>query len=136
MGVGNSLLASYALAGPIPAGTWSIIGDGLLAGDTASSIDIRFEVVLRPLASEGDAGGVGPEQPIVVFQHHFVRDPNNRFGAVAYSDQGQGVAATARAGDLLVWRMVGVRGDPGAIFIPNGDGPNTGGRIPRLDLPH
>ena len=52
-----------------------------------------------------------------------------------YDDSGQGVAAPAQPGDLLVWRAIGVRGDPGVLFIPNGDGPNSGGRIPRLDLP-
>jgi hypothetical protein len=46
-----------------------------------------------------------------------------------------GIAAAASPGDLLLFRTTFVSGDPGALFILNGDGKFNGGQIPRLDLP-
>ena len=47
-----------------------------------------------------------------------------------------GVAAPAQAGDLLVWRFSASNAAPGSFaVIPNGDGPNSSGRIPNLTLP-
>lgn len=122
MGVGNSLEAAYALRGTVPAGPFRLVGDGILAGDTAAAIDVRFDVLVR-------------EKTLVSFQHHFVRDPQKRFAAVRYEEKKDGAAAAAGAGDLLRLRITPTGGDPGAVYIPNGDGASAGGRIPEIDLP-
>lgn len=125
------LEAAYVLKGPIPAGTWNLVGDGIVAGDGVRSITVLFEVRLRAQGVTGDAS----DTIVVMTQNTFMRDQGNRFGAVAFEQQLQGMAVPAVAGDRLVLRITALRGDPGATFIPNGDGVTTGGRIPRLDLP-
>lgn len=133
MRVGDSppyIEAAYALQGPLPAGRWGVVGDGIIAGDMANAITVRFEVRWRP---KGTAGA--SDQVVVSVENEFLRDPNNRFNAVAFDTTLNGQAVAAAAGDLLVLRATAVRGDAGAIYIINGDGSTTKGRIPRIDLP-
>lgn len=131
MRVGDPPLeAAYALSGPVPAGTYGLVGDGIVTGDSATDVEVRFEVLWR---AKGQAPPAGT--PLATFQHRFVRDPANRFGAVRYDGQAAGAAAGAPAGDQLVLRVTAVGGSVGAMYILNGDGATAGGRIPRLDLP-
>jgi hypothetical protein len=114
------------LPGPLHAGNWHLVGDGVVF-DTC---DVTFDVLLR--ASDGD-------HPIVSFQHHFVPPPAgpNEFDAVAYEADGAGVAAAAVANvDQLVLRF-SVTGAPTqpTLYVPNGDAASTHGRDPSLTLP-
>lgn len=131
MGVGNSLEASYALRAAIPAGVWRLSADGIIAGATAQVITVRFEVRLRAAGADGGAADV----VVVSFQNRFVRSLENRFAAVRFSASAPAPEVRARAGDLLVLHATALEGDPGASYIFNGEGANSGGEIPRLDLP-
>jgi hypothetical protein len=116
------------LAGPIAAGSWHLIGDGIVE----APCDVTYEVIWRH----------GSDDPIATFTHHF--DPMTgptKFFATPLDLDAPGVAAAASAGDQLVLRVSAeVIADAGAglpsVFIPNGDGSNAHGRIPSLILPH
>ena len=127
MGVGDSLEAAFTLAGPIRAGTWHLVGDGIVL----YSADIRYDVIWR----HG-----GSDLTLVSWMHHF--DPltgPKPFDATPFEADGQGIAAPAQAGDQLVLRFTGtggVDGGTGAAFIPNGDGAKANANIPSLTLPY
>jgi hypothetical protein len=121
VGVGDPLEATYPLSGPIVAGTWHLVGDGLVL----LPVDMRFDVLRR---------GAGPDEVIVSFSHHF--DPPEGFDAVRYEADAAGSAVAAAPGDVLVLRMTAVQSTgSGPAFIPNADGGHTNGRIPSLTLP-
>jgi hypothetical protein len=126
VGVGDSLDAPFTLLGPISAGTWHLIGDGMVL----QPVDIRYDVVWRPAAD----GGV--ETTLATVTHHFdPPPPPTQFNAVQLETDVPGTAAAAHAGDLLIWRFSGMGSGSGLAFIPNGDGGHAGGRIPSLRLP-
>ena len=125
------LEAPYTLSGPLPAGTWGLVGDGIVAGDGVNSVTALFEVRWRKQAAASDAADV----IVLSAQNSFVRDPDNRFKAVLYETRLPAPAVPAVSGDKLLLRVTALRGDPGASFILNGDGKYTNGRIPHLDLP-
>jgi hypothetical protein len=136
VGVGDSLEAAYALRGPVPAGVFRLVGDGILAGEGVTFMDVRFDVLHRPMA------GGGGEALLVRFENRFVRDLSARFRAVRYERAAEGpgtsMSTPTPAGGspgLLVLRVTALDGSVGGSFILNGDGDRAGGRIPRLDLP-
>lgn len=124
MGVGDPLEATYMLAGPIAAGPWHLVGDGLIL----TAVDMQFDVLWR-------SGGT--DQPIVRFSRHF--DPPagaQAFDAVSFDGDAVGTAVPASAGDLLVLRLTALTSaSAGPAYIPNADGSHTRGRIPALSLP-
>jgi hypothetical protein len=127
VGAGGSLEAAFRLLGPIPAGSWHLVGDGV----TLDPCDVTFTVLWR--------SSDGKDHPIVTFTHSFPASgaPVNGYPpAIAYEADAMGVAAPAQANDLLVLRFTatGNPNDP-TLFIPNGDGPKAQGRIPSLTLP-
>lgn len=127
MGVGDSLEAAFGLSGPIPAGTWGLSLDGLVAGPSATFMVVRFELLLRPMT--------GADVVFLRLEHRYPRDPLNRFGAVRLRTSTPAPEVRASQGDRLVLRATGLDGEAGSSFIYNGDGASTGGEIPRLDLP-
>lgn len=147
MGVGDSLEAAYVLHGPVAAGRWHLVADGLLAGQGVSAMDVRVELRWRhaapdsgvPDGSPSDAGtnDAGADDTVLAgVSHHFVRDAANPYGALAFTADLDGIERIVpRPGDELVLRFTPTTGDPGAVYIPNGDGRNTGGAIPHIDLP-
>ena len=121
MGVGDPLEAAYELSGPIGAGTWHLIGDGVVLRD----VEMRFEVLAR-----GTAG----EKTIVTFDHRFeVPSGPDAFRAVAFEADQTGAAV--EDAELLVLRMTATSTKPGPAFIPNADDQYSGGRIPSITLP-
>jgi hypothetical protein len=125
IGPGGSLEAAYLLSGPIKAGNWHLVGDGIVF----QPVDVTFDVLWR------DSGNV--DHPIVSFTHHFDPQPSG-FNAVEYEDNALGVAAKAKGNDQLILRMSAAAGtypDGSMLWIPNGDGPNAQGRDPSLTLP-
>jgi hypothetical protein len=127
VGAGGSLEAAFRLAGPIKAGSWHLVGDGV----TFDPCDVTFAVLWR--SSDGQ------DHPIVSFTHSFPASgpPMNGYApAIAYEADAMGVAAPAQANDLLVLRFTAT-GNPNdtTLFIPNGDGAKAQGRIPSLTLP-
>lgn len=125
MGVGDPLSALYKLPGPVPAGHWHLVGDGIIN----EPCDVRFDVLWTTASSE---------TPIATFRHHFDPAPApNQFDAVGFDGDADGVAAPAHAGDYLVLRIsIESTHPPGTYqYIPNGDGIYAQGRIPSLTLP-
>ncbi|HRI18843.1 MAG TPA: hypothetical protein PL196_10000 [Burkholderiaceae bacterium] len=140
MRVGDSpdtLEAAYTLYGPIPAGNWHLVGDGILTGSGVTNITVSFEVRLRPQAAVADE----LDTVLLSTQNTFQRDPDPQraFAPVLFEATVPGRGADAAPGDRLIWRIHALRGDSGAMYIPNGDGDRRGqypgARIPRLDLP-
>lgn len=129
MGVGDSQLeAAFALRGPIPAGTWHLVGDGAII----ASVDVRFELIWRSRGADGGTGGT--DVVLASFDHHF--DPQaSGFDAVAFEGDAAGPAAAARAGDQLVLRFTASNTTASTAYVPNGDGAQANGRIPYVDLP-
>ena len=124
LGPGGSLEAAYLLTGPIKAGSWHLVGDGIVL----DPVDITFDVLWR------DAGG---DHPVVSFTHHF-DPPSAGFNAVLYEADAAGVAAKAKSNDQLVLRMTAAPGSyppDTMLWIPNGDAEQTHGRDPSLTLP-
>ena len=125
LGPGGSLEAAYLLAGPIKAGNWHLVGDGVVFQST----DITFDVIWRQAS--------GTDHVLVSFTHHFDPQPSG-FNAVLYEADGLGVAADAKGNDQLVLRMSAPPGgypDGTMLWIPNGDAETTMGRDPSLTLP-
>jgi hypothetical protein len=125
LGPGGSLEAAFLLSGPIKAGSWHLVGDGVVFEST----DITFDVLWRDAA--------GTDHPIVSWTHHFDPMPSG-FDAVLYEDDAPGVAAPAKGNDQLVLRMSAPAGgypDGTMLWIPNGDAETTHGRDPSLTLP-
>lgn len=138
MRVGDSpdtLEAAYTLFGPIAAGTWHLVGDGIMTGAGVTNISVQFEVRLRPKAAVAEE----LDTILLTTQNTFVRDSQRPFAPVLFETSVAGIAAAAAPGDRLIWRVHALRGDSGAMYIPNGDGDRNGqypgARIPRLDLP-
>ena len=122
MGVGDSLEAAMVLRGPIAAGVWHLVGDGIVF----DSADLRYDVLWRSAA--GDT-------TLVSFAHHFdPLPPPDQFDAVPFEASAPGKVAPARAGDQLVLRFTAESGSANVAFIPNGDGAHAHGRIPSLQL--
>jgi hypothetical protein len=89
-------------------------------------VDMTFTLLWR------DGGG---DHPIATWMHHF-DPPASGFDAVPYEEDQPGVDAPAKKGDLLVLRFSAASTSTGSnLFVPNGDGSNSSGRIPNLTLP-
>ena len=123
MGVGDSLEAATTLAAPIAAGTWTLVGDGIVF----APIDVRFEVLRRRAAA--------PALAVFHVDHHFDPPATGGFAAVTFDATAAGAAVDYAPGDSLVWRFTPSGTDAQATYIPNGDGANAHGRIPSLALP-
>jgi hypothetical protein len=123
VGAGGSLEASVNLRGPIRAGNWHFVGDGIIT----EPVDVTFEVIWRT------QGGV--DTVLATFEHHFDPLPGDDFDAQAFEADMPGIAAAAGEGDELVLRMTGQSTTNEMAYVPNGDGRLTDGRIPNLTFP-
>ena len=122
MGAGSSLDATYALQANLPAGTWTIVGDGIIT----ASVDVTYELLLRH---------AGVDTTIASWQHHFDPLGNGDFSAQPFDGTATGTAQTVVSGDLLVWRFIGANSTAAMAFVPNGDGTLSHGRLPSIVLP-
>ncbi len=133
----DTLEAAYTLRGPIAAGVWHLVGDGILTGANVTNITVQFEIRLRPQAAQADE----LDKIVLSTQNTFQRDrdPQRAFAPVLFDANLPGAAVNAVAGDKLVLRIHSLRGDSGAMYIINGDGDRNGmypgARIPHFDLP-
>jgi hypothetical protein len=122
VGTGGPLEAPFTLLGPIDAGTWHIVADGIVIDE----VDVLLELVWRH-------GGL--DQPIASFQHHFVPLASG-FDAQPFEATAAAAAVPATSGDQLVFRYSVVSGATRAMaWIPNGDGARANGRDPFIELP-
>lgn len=122
MGAGSSLEAAFSLRGPIAAGTWRLVGDGIIL----EPVDVTFEIIWR----HGGADDV-----LATFEHHFDPLPNSAYVAQAFEDTAEVDAVDASSGDLLVLRYSGQSASLQMAYIPDGEGDHAGGRIPFIELP-
>jgi hypothetical protein len=123
---GQSHEAKYLLSGPIKAGSWHLVGDGIVF----DPVDVQWDVLLR----KAD----GSDTTIVSWSHHY--DPpagSDKYVAVPFEADGDGIRVDAKGNvDSLVLRITATGGPPDTyLFIPNGDGANAGGRIPNITSP-
>lgn len=122
MGTGGPLEAAFTLFGPIDAGTWHIVADGIVIQE----VDVLLEILWR----HG-----GQDRTIASWQHHFTPLASG-FDAQPFEATAAAAAVPAQAGDVLVFRYSAVGGATVAMaWIPNGDGARTHGRIPFIELP-
>lgn len=131
MGAGGSLEAGIAWSEKIPAGTWHIVGDGLVYG----SCDVTFDVIFRQVVS-----GQAVDHEIASFTHHFdpaPADAGPTHLAVAYDGDAPGMAVPAGDSSSSLVLRISVQGDPGVSidYQPNGDGPSQHARLPYLVYP-
>jgi hypothetical protein len=124
LGIGRSFEAAFTLLGPIPAGTWHLVGDGYLL---RKRTDVRFDIIWRDAAKK--------DTVLATAMNTFVEPLTNHDNAVAYDADIPGIAASAKAGDKLVLKFTVVSGDVGGNYTPDGDGPIPLGRYPNLTLP-
>jgi hypothetical protein len=110
------------LVGPIPAGAWTLVADGIII----EPVDAQFDLIWR-------AGGV--DTPLAIWTHHFDPQPPGNFDAVAYEETKLAAPVPAEPGDLLILRYQAMNATVNMAYIPNGDGANSNGRIPNLTLP-
>lgn len=84
---------------------------------------VRFDIIWRS----------GPRDVVLATSTHtFVPTGGN---AILYEADLAGIAAPAAPGDQLVLKFTTTAGEPGAYYIPNGDGALVGGRTVNLTLP-
>jgi hypothetical protein len=119
---GSQQDAAFALRASVPAGTYHVICDAVIT----DAIDVSFALIWRRGATD---------TPLATWTKHF--DNPGTFVAQPYEVDMAGPAIDFRSGDQLVFRYAGL-GAPGVkpeSFIPNGDGPSSGGRLPSIALP-
>lgn len=107
----------------MPAGTWTFVGDGVITG----SVDVEFEILWRRDGRD--------DVTVVSWMQHFDPKPNSDFTATAYEVDGEGDAIDFQGGDQLVLRYTGTGTTVPMAYVPNGEGPDTEGRHPYIDLP-
>ena len=123
MGAGSSQEAEYLLRADLPAGAWTLVGDGIIT----QPVDVRFEVFVRRADTT--------EVPIVMWDHHFDPLGGGRFDAQPYEATASGPAVDVADGDELVLRYTGTGSAFDMAYQPNGDGFRANGRIPYVALP-
>jgi hypothetical protein len=123
VGAGGSLEAAYSLSGPIAAGTWRLVADGIII----EPVDARFQILWR-----SDASG---DTELAAFTRHFDPAAGGGYEAQAYEETVELSAVPAASGDRLVLRYSGESESLPMAYIPNGHGDEAGGRIPFIELP-
>lgn len=123
MGTGGPLEASFTLVGPINAGPWRLVADGIVL----QAVDVRLELLWR--SDAGDQTLASWEQSVAPLPEGYNAQP---FEATTELER-----VPAEAGDELVFRYSAIGGNPTfeMAWIPNGEGANADGRIPFIELP-
>ncbi len=79
-----------------------------------------------------------PGDEDVVFaswEHHFEPLGGGEFTAQPFEASADVDAFVWAAGDQLIFRYTGSGTDTPMAYVPNGEGPDWGGRYPYIDLP-
>lgn len=107
----------------VPAGTWHLIGDGIIL----EPVDVHFEILLRRTGA--------PDVGIVAWDQHFEPLPGNSFKAQALDLDAAGIAIDFESGDAIVFRYTGQSAANVNAYIPNGEAGTADGRNPAVILP-
>jgi hypothetical protein len=122
VGVGDFLDAAFTLEGPIPAGHWHLVGDGIVFTTT----DVTYSIIYRP--SSGD-------QTLANVTTHFDEPMGpNQFDAQPFDADLDLPEVPAKAGDQLVLRFSAAGSGSGTAYVPN-DFSTMTGRFPSITLP-
>ncbi len=125
MGAGGSQEAPYTLQAAVPAGTYHLEVDAVIT----LSVDVQFDLLWRH--TDGSADTVLAE-----WNQHFDPLGGGNFDAQPFEyDENCAAIDPWVKGDQLVFKYAGTGGSTAEAYIPNGDGPNTHGRIPNITLP-
>ena len=117
--MGHPLEVTYPLDGPLPAGSYHLVGDGVLF----HAPRVRYELSRRR--------GGADDLPVISFEHKF---PDAM--AAQYEETRAGLAVDARRGDLLVLQVSLVGDTDDASWIPISEHPPTPtARFLTVDIP-
>jgi hypothetical protein len=124
--VGTQQDAAFALRASVPAGTYHVICDAVIT----APVDVNFALIWRRPP--------GLDTQLAAWSKHWEPRGPGMFDAQPYEVDMAAPAIDFQPGDQLVFRYAGA-GTTGTTssesFIPNGDGPNSNGRIPSITLP-
>jgi hypothetical protein len=124
VGDGRSLEAAFELEADVPAGTWTLVADGIIT----ASVDVNFRIIWRKASGDDDV-------IIAEWDQHFDPRGGGDFTAQAYEVTAEGERIDYSQGDELIFRYEGTGTDIPMAYIPNGEGDRMGGRIPYILLP-
>lgn len=122
MGPGGSQEAEWSLTADVPAGTYRLVCDAIII----RAIDVTFDLVWRH---------EGGDTMLATVDQHFEPAPGGALGAQACDLDLEAPAIDFTPGDQLIFRYSGANSTSMNGFVPNGDGPTAGGRIPNIRLP-
>jgi hypothetical protein len=122
VGPGGSQEAAFDLRASVPAGSYHVECDAVIT----AAVDVTFTLIWR-------RPGAADTQ-LAQWLRHWDPVPAN-FDAQAYEVDMAAPAIAFQHGDQLVFRYAGANTTSAEAFIPNGDGPNSKGRIPSITLP-
>jgi hypothetical protein len=114
--------AAFNLRSSVPAGTYHVECDAVIT----ASVDTTFTLIWR-------RGGTDTQ--LAQWMRHWDPLPGGKFDAQPYEVDMAAQAIAFQAGDQLVFRYAAANTTGAEAFIPNGDGANSHGRIPRITLP-
>jgi hypothetical protein len=103
VGIGDPLEAEFELLAPIPAGSWTFVGDGIII----EPVDVLFEIIWR-----SDAG----DDVIWSLPTHFDPQGNGNFDAVPFEQTAELAAVPAAGQDQLVLRYSAMNATIGSGF--------------------
>jgi len=119
IGVGHPVEVTYALPGPIPAGNYHLVGDGVISAMPM----VQFDLLWREPGSQ--------DSTIVSFTHQY---PSGT--AAQYEETKSGAAVAAVNGDLIVLRVTMLSTDPNSEYVPIAEHPPTPtARFLSVDIP-
>jgi hypothetical protein len=121
VGPGGSREATYALKASLPAGTYHLVLDGFVLG----SVDVTFELIRRR--------GTTDTSLVTWMAHYDAGADVSRAQAFDYDEPA--AAIDFAPGDLFVFRYSAANTTTPNAYVPNGDGPLAGGRLPSIALP-
>src|SRR5205823_3279919 len=111
--------APFDLVAGIPAGTWHLVGDGVIT----ESVDVHFEVIHRRGSADTDA---------CTWDHHFDPALDGTFPVQPLDADAACTAVDFQPGDKLVFKYSGASAMNNEAYIPDGEGSSNGGRDPNL----
>jgi hypothetical protein len=122
VGLGESLDAAFTLRTSVPAGTYHVECDAVIA----HPVDVTFKLIWRRDLVD---------TTLAQWTQHWEPLPGASYDAQPYEVDMTAPAIDHRAGDQLVFRYAAANTTLDVAFIPNGDGVHANGRIPSITLP-
>lgn len=121
-GLGGSLDARFDLRASVPAGAYHVVCDAIIL----QSVDVTLTLIWRRGSTD---------TTLAEWMQHWEPLPRDEYRAQSCEVDMPAPAIDFRDGDQLVFRYAGRSASNTMAFIPNGDGPDLGGRFPTIALP-